>query len=375
LDAAYLNVIKTLLLNDIEDQKYGKDLHIIYTSLHGTGITLLPKALKNSGFTHISCVEEQCIPNGSFPTVKLPNPEEKAALELGIGLLEKEKADLLIANDPDADRVGVAILDQGKTVILNGNQIAALLIDFIFEALSDKMPQNAAFVKTIVTTELFRKIANTHGKECVDVLTGFKYIAEKIREWENTPNSPQYIFGGEESYGYLFGTLVRDKDAISTSVLLAEAALYAKLQGKTLIDQLHAIYKKYGCYVENVVSVKFEETKAGKEQMQKGMQKLRENPPKELGGIPVVALEDYSSSIKFDAVKNSKEAITLPKSDVLIFWLQDGSKLIVRPSGTEPKIKIYGSVVIEKFDNIESAFKLGEKQVNMLTNSLNTILK
>lgn len=375
LDIDYLEAIKTLLLFKEEDQKHGKDLHIIYTSLHGTGITLLPEALKNSGFTHVSYVEEQCIPDGNFPTVKSPNPEEKAALELGIQLLEKENADILIANDPDADRVGVAVYHHGKTIILNGNQIAALLIHFIFEILGikDQIPKNATFVKTIVTTELLKKIAHAHGKECIDVLTGFKYIAEKIREWENIPNGPQYIFGGEESYGYLFGTLVRDKDAISTSVLIAESALHAKLSNKTLIDQLHDIYKKYGCFVENVISVTFDETKAGKEKMQQGMQKLQENPPKEIGGIPVVTLENYSTSLTFNMLKNTQEKITLPKSDVLIFWLQDGSKLIVRPSGTEPKIKIYGGVVIEEFDSVDSALELGQKKVATLTNSLKAL--
>ncbi len=376
LDVAYLDAINKLQVYPEQNQSEGHKIHIVYTSLHGTGITLIPETLNTHGFTNVTYVEKQCLPDGDFPTVKSPNPEEKAALQLGIDLMEKIHADLLIANDPDADRVGVAVKDGDKTVILNGNQIASLLLNYILEALTKlkKLPKNAAFIKTIVTTELFKEIALSYNKECFEVLTGFKYIAEKIREWETIQNGPEYIFGGEESYGYLFGSIVRDKDAISTSALIAEATLHAKLEGKTLIDKLNEIYLKHGCFVENVISVKFAETKAGKEQMQKGMENLEKNPPKVINGIPVIAIENYSKSIKYNLLKKSEEKITLPKSDVLIFWLEDGSKLTIRPSGTEPKIKIYGGVVIKNFESTESAFKIGEQKVNALADSLKQII-
>jgi len=372
LDTAYLEAIKNLQLYPEKNKTHGDKIKVVYTSLHGTGITLAPRAFADCGFINISYVEKQCIPDGDFPTLKSPNPEEKLALKLGIELLEKIEGDLLIATDPDADRVGVAVRHLGEVVILNGNQVACILLYHICEALiaTNKMAENAAFIKTIVTTELFKEIANSYNKECFDVLTGFKYIAEKIREWESTENGPQYIFGGEESYGYLFGTIVRDKDAISTATLIVEAALQAKLQEKTLVDLLHEIYKKFGVFVENLISVKFDETKLGKEQMQKGMENIEKNPPKIINGIAVISLENYAKSTKTDLTTGKVEKLVLPQSDVLIFRLEDGSKLIVRPSGTEPKIKIYGGVVVKEFENIESAFKEGQKKVETLLDAL-----
>lgn len=372
VDRAYLEAIKNAQLYPDQNRAKGQKIHIVYTSLHGAGISLMPQAFADCGFVNISYVKNQCIPDGDFPTLKSPNPEEKAALKLGIDLLESTKADLLIATDPDADRVGVAVKHKSEVVILNGNQIACILLAHICEALTatNKMPKNATFIKSIVTTELFRAIANSFGKECYDVLTGFKYIAEKIREWESIPNGPEYIFGAEESYGYLFGTIVRDKDAISSSTLIAESALQAKLQGKTLVDLLNDIYKKHGVYVENLISVKFEETKLGKEQMQKGMDNIEKNPPKSINGIQVISLENYTKSTKTDMASGKVETLTLPKSDVLIFRLSDGSKLIVRPSGTEPKIKVYGGVVVKQFESVESAFRTGQDKVQALLATL-----
>jgi phosphoglucomutase/phosphomannomutase len=373
LDNSYLQAIKGLELYPEQNEKSGNEIGVVYTSLHGTGITLIPKAFQDCGFNNISYVEKQCIPDGDFPTLKSPNPEEKAALQLGIELLEKTNSDILIATDPDADRVGVAVKHGKEVVILNGNQMACLLLNHICEALTaqKKMPERAAFIKTIVTTELFKEIVNSYEKTCFDVLTGFKYIAEKIREWEtDVKNSPVYIFGAEESYGYLFGTIVRDKDAISTSTLIVEAALNLKLQGKTFIDKLHEIYKKHGCYVEDLISVKFEETKLGKEQMQKGMENIENNPPKTILGTPVLAYENYAKSIKIDLITGHEERLLLPKSDVLIFRLQDGSKLIVRPSGTEPKIKIYGGVVVKGFESLDTAFTQAKEKVKALCTAL-----
>ncbi len=377
VDAIYLSEIIKLPLYQKQNLEKGNQLSIVYTSLHGTGITLIPKAFEDCGFTNVAYVEKQCIPDGNFHTLKSPNPEEKAALQLGIDLLEKINGDILIATDPDADRVGVAVKHGKDVMILNGNQIACMLLDHIIKGLNanGQMPKNAAFIKTIVTTELFKEIVKSSQKECVDVLTGFKYIAEKIREWETLEEGPKYIFGAEESYGYLYGTLVRDKDAISTSLMIAEMALSLKLEGKTLIDKLNDIYKTHGLFVEGLLSVKFEETKDGKEKMQKGMEKLERNPPKSINDSAVILLENYAKSISIDMKTGKEHVLTLPKSDVLIFWLEDGSKLIVRPSGTEPKIKIYVGVVNKKFDNVEVALTQAKEKINLLLASFEKELR
>lgn len=377
VDEAYLHEITKLPLYPKQNLEKGDQLNIIYTSLHGTGITLIPKAFDLCGFKNVAYVEKQCIPDGDFPTLKSPNPEEKAALQLGLDLLEKINGDILIATDPDADRVGIAVKHKNDVVILNGNQIACMLLDHIIKGLNanGQMPKKAAFIKTIVTTELFKEIVKSSQKECVDVLTGFKYIAEKIREWETVEDGPKYIFGAEESYGYLYGTIVRDKDAISTSLILAEMALSLKLEGKTLVDKLNDIYKTHGLFVEGLLSVKFEETKEGKEMMQKGMDKLEKNPPKSINGSAVILLENYAKSLSIDIKTGKESVLTLPKSDVLIFWLEDGSKLIVRPSGTEPKIKIYGGVVNKKFDNMEVALVQAKDKVNLLLAALEKELR
>lgn len=377
VDEVYLSEIKKLPLHQKQNLEKGNQLSIVYTSLHGTGITLIPKAFEQCGFTNVAYVEKQCIPDGDFPTLKSPNPEEKAALQLGIDLLEKINGDILIATDPDADRVGVAVKHGNDVIILNGNQIACMLLDHIIKGLNAnrQMPKNAAFIKTIVTTELFKEIVKSFQKDCFDVLTGFKYIAEKIREWETIADGPKYVFGAEESYGYLYGTLVRDKDAISTSLILAEMALSLNLEGKTLVDKLNDIYKTHGLFVEGLLSVKFEETKDGKEKMQQGMDKLEKNPPKSINGSAVILLENYAKSISIDMKTGKESVLTLPKSDVLIFWLEDGSKLIVRPSGTEPKIKIYGGVVNKKFDNMEVALVQAKEKVNLLLAALEKELR
>jgi len=271
VDEAYFQAIEKLPLYPEENKKYGSSLHIIYTSLHGTGITLLPEALRRWGFTNFSLVEEQKEPDGDFPTVTLPNPEEKSALALGLQQMEETNGDILLASDPDADRVGLAVRHHGENHLLTGNQIASIMLAHICCALTEKkrMPKNPAVVKTIGTTELFQAIADSYKIPCFNVLTGFKYIAEKIHEWEEDPKGYQYLFGGEESFGYLFGTYSRDKDAIISSLILAEVALSAKKQGKTLVDLLHSLYKQFGVFHEELLSLKFPESKAGKEEMQK----------------------------------------------------------------------------------------------------------
>jgi phosphomannomutase len=228
------------------------------------------------------------------------------------------------------------------------------------------MPERAAFIKTIGTTELFRAICEGYNVSCVNVLTGFKYFAEKIRVWEEQPLSPHFIFGGEESFGYLLGTLTRDKDAITASLLICEAALQAKLEGKTLIDRLHNLYKTYGFYLEKLVTIDCGESLEGKEKMKQGMEKLQKNPPKTICNIPVDSIEDYSQSLKLE----TGEPLPFPKSNVLLFWLHDGSKLMIRPSGTEPKIKIYCGVMQREWKDLEEVKKSCEKRAEALTEAL-----
>jgi phosphomannomutase len=372
IDEVYLNAIAHLQIDPDLNRKKGNILKIVYSSLHGTGITLVPKALRQAGFPQIFFVESQIMPDGLFPTLNTPNPEERSALKLGVERLKEVQADLLIATDPDADRVGVAVHHQNEVHFLNGNQIACLCLEYILA--KKELPSNATFIKTIGTTELFRAICQAYHRQCVDVLTGFKYIAEKIREWERDPKGPQFIFGGEESYGYLIGTETRDKDAVTASVLIAEVALSAKSQSKTLIDLLHDLYKKYGFYKEILVTLTFKDSKEGKEQMEKGMEKLRRESPKTLAGIEILCIEDYLSSQKKNLSTGCQEPLELPKSNVLRFHLRDGSTLMIRPSGTEPKIKIYCGVTKKTYESLASADEVCEKQAQALSKALEQIL-
>lgn len=375
IDAPYLDEGCKLQNYPESNKLYGKDLKIIYTSLHGTGITLTPKMLLGWGFSNVSFVKKQIIPDGNFPEAKSPNPEDPSALALGIKELKITCGDILIANDPDADRMGVVVMHHGEAVMVNGNQIACLCLEHLCAALTTQnhMPQKAAFIKTIVTTELFMAICNHYKKKCFNVLTGFKYIAEMILEWEKDPKGCQFIFGAEESYGYLYGTLTRDKDAVIASALIAEIALQAKRQGKTLIDLLHDLYQRHGVFVEDVLSIVFEDTKEGKEKMTQGMQDLRKNVPNEINGIAVIAFEDYLSSIRTDFLHNRKEKILLPISNVILFLLADGSKLVVRPSGTEPKIKLYCGVVNPIVESIDETLKHSKAHAEQLLGSLKSL--
>jgi phosphoglucomutase/phosphomannomutase len=368
IDQAYLKAIMPLQLYPEENKKEGSTLKIVYTSLHGTGITIVPTAMKSWGFSTIQLVTKQVTVDGDFPTVKSPNPEEEEALKLGKDTLKHVKGEILIATDPDADRVGIVINHQGQMYSLDGNQLACLLLDHILEALSKqkRLPKNAAFVKTIVTSELFQKICESYGKTCFNVLPSFKYIAEKIREWESSLACYQYLFGVEDSCGYLYATLARDKDAVLTSLLICEMTLHAKLQGKTLIDRLHELWQKYGTYVEEIFTLKFESTNAGKEQILKGMSALQENPPQTIGGIEVIKIEDYLTSQRVDLKTGKSEEIFLNKSEFLVFYLADESKLAIRPSGTEPKIKVYCGVRRKNFINVEKAAAEGKKHAQFL---------
>ncbi len=345
LDEAYLKLVHGLSLHP-EAIAAQKQLKIIYTPLHGTGITMVPKALKMYGFENISIVKEQAVSDGNFPTVKSPNPEEKSALVMAIAQAEAEKADLVLATDPDADRVGIAVRNsKGEMILLNGNMTGSLLVHYLlsqWKALN-KINGKQFVVKTIVTTELIKRMADAYQVPCFDVLTGFKYIAEKIKEHEGQMT---FIGGGEESYGYLAGDFVRDKDAVIACCLIAEMTAFYANQGKSLYQMLLEIYHEYGFYKEDLLSLT-KQGKSGAEEIAAMMVNYRNNPPKEIGGQKVVLMNDIQASIAYHLDKGTQEPIALPKSNVLQFFTADGSKITVRPSGTEPKIKFYFGVVGE----------------------------
>ncbi|MBO6050706.1 MAG: phospho-sugar mutase [Bacteroidales bacterium] len=351
LDEAYLKLVHGLSLHP-EAIAAQKQLKIIYTPLHGTGITMVPKALKMYGFENISIVKEQAVSDGNFPTVKSPNPEEKSALVMAIAQAETEKADLVLATDPDADRVGIAVRNsKGEMILLNGNMTGSLLVHYLlsqWKALN-KINGKQFVVKTIVTTELIKRMADAYQVPCFDVLTGFKYIAEKIKEHEGQMT---FIGGGEESYGYLAGDFVRDKDAVIACCLIAEMTAFYANQGKSLYQMLLEIYHEYGFYKEDLLSLT-KQGKSGAEEIAAMMVNYRNNPPKEIGGQKVVLMNDIQASIAYHLDKGTQEPIALPKSNVLQFFTADGSKITVRPSGTEPKIKFYFGVVGELPDVVQ----------------------
>lgn len=343
LDESYLKLVKGLSLHP-EAIAQQKDLKIVYTPLHGTGITMVPQALKMYGFENVSIVKEQAIADGDFPTVKSPNPEEKSALTLAIAQAEVEKADLVLATDPDADRVGIAIRnDKGEMILLNGNMTGSLLIHYLltqWKALG-KLTGSQFIVKTIVTTELIDRMASCMQVPCENVLTGFKYIAEKIKEFEGKKT---FIGGGEESYGYLASDFVRDKDAVIACCLIAEMAAFYAANGKSLYEMLLEIYHEYGFYKEDLLSLT-KQGKSGAEEIAQMMVDYRNNPPKEINGQKVLVMKDFQASISYDFENGTQDVIALPKSNVLQFFTADQSKITVRPSGTEPKIKFYFGVV------------------------------
>lgn len=348
VDSIYQSEIKKLSFIS-EAIKKNKDFPIVYTSLHGTGITMVPQALKNFGFENINIVEEQAIPDGNFPTIKSPNPEEQAALNMAIDKAKLINAELVLATDPDADRVGIAVKNgKGEFVLLNGNQTASLLIFYLLSQWKkfEKYTGKEYIVKTIVTSELLAEIAKKFGVECFDVLTGFKFIADIIKKQEGKKT---FIGGGEESYGYLVGDFVRDKDAVISCCMIAETAVFAREQGLSLFDMLLNIYKEFGLYYENLLSIT-KKGKSGADEIKQMMDNFRSNPPKTINNSKVVLIKDYLLQQETDFSITEIKTIDLPKSDVLQFFTQDGSKITVRPSGTEPKIKFYFGIKTELKD-------------------------
>ena len=356
-DKIYLERIKQLSLSPEAVAKY-HDMKIVYSPMHGAGVRLVPASLHNFGFTNIVMVKEQCVIDGNFPTVASPNPEERATMSMAIELARKEGAELVLATDPDSDRIGIAVLDdRGEYVLLNGNQTLVLILSYMLTRWSElgKLDGKQFVVKTIVTSEMAKAVADAFGVKCYDCLTGFKYIAKIIRENEG---KMQYIGGGEESFGFLAGDFVRDKDAVSACSMAAEAMAWAKEKGLTLYDWLKELYVKYGFYREGLVSV-VRKGKEGAEEIQRMMVEYRENPPKSILGSPVVVIKDYLSLEQTDLRTGEKSPIVQDRSNVLQFFTEDGTKVSVRPSGTEPKIKFYFGVCaplccVDKFYEVQA---------------------
>ena len=319
------------------------DIKIVYTPLHGTGIKLIPTMLQRLGFTNVNVVKEQAVPDGNFPTTPSPNPEEHAAMKMAVDLAKNLDADIVFASDPDADRVGVAVKrPDGEWMLLNGNQTMSVIIYYLMKEWHEKgmVTGNEYIVKTIVTSELPADIAQHYGVKVYDVLTGFKWIGAKIRELEGVET---FIGGGEESYGYMIGDFVRDKDAVGACSIIAEIAAWAASQGKTFFDVLVDLYKQFGFYKEGLLSV-VRKGKSGAEEIQQMMKQYRENPPTEINGSEVVCIKDYKLLQSKDMATGQATPIDLPQSNVLQFFTADGNKVTVRPSGTEPKIKFYFGV-------------------------------
>ena len=373
LDEIYLSRVEKNALHPELIKKH-KDLKIVYTPLHGTGIVLIPKMLKRLGFENVNVVEEQATPDGNFPTTPSPNPEEHAAMEMAVNLGKKIDADIVFASDPDADRVGVAVKrPDGEWMLLNGNQTLSMIIYYVTKQWKEKglLTGKEYIIKTIVTSELPADIAKRLGIKVYDVLTGFKWIGAKIREMEG---KEQFIAGGEESYGYMVGDFVRDKDAVSACCMIAEITAWAAEQGKTFFDVLVDLYKEYGFYKEGLLSV-VRKGKSGAAEIQEMMRQYRENPPKTIDGSRVMRINDIESGTTTDLLTGKVEKIDLPKSNVLQFFTEEGCKVTVRPSGTEPKIKFYFGVKGEllKKEDFEMVCNRLDAKIESIKKDMNLI--
>jgi phosphoglucomutase len=342
MDVAYIKMLKSLsVYPEVIEQQH--DLKIVYTPIHGTGITLVPQVLQEFGFTHVTVVEEQSTPDGDFPTVKYPNPEESETMSMGLAKAKALDADILLGTDPDADRVGIGVKNhKGEWVLMNGNQTAVLAFAYMMEARKAKgiAKPNDMVITTIVTTEMINEVAKQNEVNCYNVLTGFKWIAELIKEKEDKEN---YVIGGEESFGLMIGDQIRDKDAISAVALLCEMAAYEKSKGKSLFDKMIELYIQYGFYYETLISIT-KKGMNGQQEIKAMMEGYRQAPPASINGSSVEILLDYELQAGKNLLTGESWKINLPKSNVLQFITQDGSKISARPSGTEPKIKFYFSV-------------------------------
>ena len=365
IDSKYIaNVVAQSLNNDGKE-----DLKVVFTALHGTSIVSVPPALKASGFTNVHIVEEQATPDGNFPTVDSPNPEEGAALAMGIAQAEANGSDIVIGCDPDTDRVGIAVNDgTGKMQLLNGNDTAALLVHYVLSQAdaNNAVPANPFTAATVVTTDLIAKISERYNIPCFRCLTGFKWIADII----NNKPEMNFMVGGEESYGYLIGDSVRDKDAVASAVMIAEMAAYAKAQGRTVLEQLEAIHREFGQYQERLISIT-KQGRSGAQEIADMMTALRNDPPKTLAGSPVVIAIDHSNSTQTDLRTGATTSTALPASNVLQFITEAGDKVSARPSGTEPKIKFYFSVCTTTGDSHAETKAELERKIDTFIEELN----
>jgi phosphoglucomutase len=371
IDRAYQDKLKSISVNPDMIQQSGSDLKIVFTPLHGTAYKPVMDGFSNWGFHNVTVVKEQAEPDPNFSTVKLPNPEEHEAFELAIKYGTEINADLLLGTDPDADRVGVAVKNsEGKYIVLTGNQTGAILLHYLLTQKREKnqLPENGIVLKTIVTSEIGRAIAASFNLPTVDTLTGFKFIGEKIHEYEKA-QSHTFLFGYEESYGYLIGDFVRDKDAVQACLLAAEAALYYKRQGKTLYEALLDIYKTYGYYMEGLESLTLKGIQ-GAEKINTIMDTFRSHAPEAVAGTEVAIVEDYRSGVRHVRQSDKIEAIALPSSNVLKYILNDGTWFCLRPSGTEPKIKFYFGVKGTSMHEAEEKLTAVKKDVMALVNEI-----
>ncbi|RSL30511.1 phospho-sugar mutase [Salibacterium salarium] len=360
IDKAYNDELQSIILNPELVQEKGRDISIVFTPLHGTANIPVTRLLETSGFENVQVVKEQALPDPEFSTVKSPNPEDKAAFDLAIEEGEKTNADILIATDPDGDRIGIASRNQdGYYELLTGNQTGALMLEYLLSQREKQgsLPENGVVMKTIVTSELGRDIAANYGLETIDTLTGFKFIGEKIKQFEED-GSFRFQFGYEESYGYLISDVVRDKDAVQSALTASEMALWYKEQGKTLQDGLEDIYQKYGYYMETLDSLTLKGFE-GVQKIEALIKEFRENPPNTMNGEDIAIIEDYQTQERFFLEHDEKESIELPVSNVLKYIREDGAWFCIRPSGTEPKIKFYFGVhETEKEKAEETLFQL-----------------
>ncbi len=372
IDKSYIEKVKNLAIRKDLIKSHAKDLKIIYTPLHGTGNIPVRRTLKELGYENVSVVKEQESPDGSFPTAEYPNPEDPRVFKLALDMAKTIKPDIIFGTDPDCDRIGIVVKNvEGQYKTLTGNQVGALLTHYILSSLKElnKLPKNGAVVKTIVTTEMAADIAKEYGVELVDVLTGFKYIGEKIKEFKSRGDK-EYIFGFEESYGYLAGDFVRDKDAVIASTLICEMTLYYKMKGISLYEALLELYKKYGFYKESLISLELK-GREGHEKIEKILQYMRHSMKRTLGDVKIVKKLDYKLSVEKDLVNINETKIDLPKSNVIKFIMEDKSWFVVRPSGTEPKIKIYLSIIGNSLKDAEEKMNMFEKRVMKIIEDVN----
>lgn len=352
-DEAYLKEVLKVAINPDCVKQVADDFKLVYTPFHGAGYRLVPEILKRIGYKHIICVPEQMVIDGDFPTVKSPNPENKEGFHLAIDLAKANGVDLIIGTDPDADRTGIVLKNsEGEYVTLSGNQVGVLLIDYVITAkkLTGTMPEHPAVLKSLVTTEMARAAAEKNGVDCFDTFTGFKFLAEKIKQFETT-GSHEYLFAFEESYGYLAGDYARDKDAVTASMLIAEMAAYYRTKGMTLYDAMQTMYEKYGYYTEQTISITMPGV-AGLERMKELMAELRATPLTEVAGHKVEYIRDYQSGVRTCVSCGKTEEMELSGQNVLYYELAGGTSFIIRPSGTEPKVKVY---IMAKADSKEES--------------------